>query len=88
MSYSHAQESPLDDLLFAVAVAALVCAWSFRHEPAVLWLLISVFLQNQPGAGFLDTRVGVAKAVLILLGFGFIRYDVSEERPMEPTPKG
>jgi hypothetical protein len=51
-------------------------------------ILVGVFLQNQPGTGLLDTRVGVCKTILILLGFGFVLYDVSEKSPKEPPPKG
>ena len=61
---------------------------NWRLAAAAIMILVGVFLQNQPGAGLLDTRVGVGKVVLILIGFGFILYDVSEEHPKEPPQKG
>jgi hypothetical protein len=51
-------------------------------------ILVGVFLQSEPGSGLLDTRTGVGKVVLILLGFGFILYDISEKGPKEPRQKG
>jgi hypothetical protein len=38
--YCHTQKSPLDDLLFVVAAAAVLSTWAFHHEPAVVWLLL------------------------------------------------
>jgi hypothetical protein len=42
--YYHTQKSPLDDLLFLVAGAALLSAWAFRHEAAAIWLLLGFAL--------------------------------------------
>ena len=60
----------------------------WRLAAGVIMILVGVFLQNQPGAGLLDTPVGVCKAILILLGFGFILFDVSEKSPKEPPETG
>ena len=61
---------------------------NWRLAAAVIMILVGVFLDNRPGAGLLDTRVGVCKTIHILLGFGFVLYDVSEKSPKEPPPKG
>ena len=39
--YEHTQTSPLDDLLFVIAGAGAVAAWSSTHEPPVAWALLA-----------------------------------------------
>jgi hypothetical protein len=59
MGYDHTQKSPLDDLLFAVAGAALICAWAFRHEPLMIVFLIlfaGIFLLLGLSFGHLTIR--------------------------------
>lgn len=54
MEYCHTQKSPLDDLLFVVAAAGAIAAWSLRLEgvPLVVLLLAFTVFMSVAGLSF------------------------------------